>query len=244
MRRLLAASLLSLAILPGLALAQPAPPGAPPPGMPGMPGMGPDMPPPGPGRPITGDTPIHAERITGTARGAARSLTGTPYYRPSAPPIEPPANPVAALDAGFSVASPQRLAHLRGDRPNAGRITGSFAQGENKITGAAEFHFKARQPADASGPAPRERITGEGRSSGPAVTGDAWARHGRVTGVEGAFAVDRNPSLRAGKPGPFAGAAVFKAEASHEEPKQLVTGMFGFASKTSAKVTLSGGAQG
>jgi hypothetical protein len=49
MRRLLAASLLSLAILPGLALAQPAPPGAPPPGMPGMPGMGPDMPPPGPG---------------------------------------------------------------------------------------------------------------------------------------------------------------------------------------------------
>jgi len=46
MRRFAFAAMFSLAALPGLALAQDAPPGPPP----GMPGMGPDMgPPPGPG---------------------------------------------------------------------------------------------------------------------------------------------------------------------------------------------------
>jgi len=65
-----------------------------------------------------------------------------------------------------------------------------------------------------------------------------------VTGTEGSFAADRNPSQRGPKAKPFAGSAVFKAEASHEEPKQLVTGTFGFSSKSAAKVTLSGGAQG
>ncbi len=195
-------------------------------------------------RPITGDAPIGAQAVTGNLRGADRAITGSSYHGATPAPAEAPGDAVQVLNASFSVVSPQRVAHLGADRSARGRITGAFALGGDKITGAAEFHFQPRQDAHGDGPAPRERITGEGRSSGPSVTGDAWARNGHVTGVEGAFAADRNPSLRAGKPGGFAGAAAFKADASHETPKQLVTGMVGFASKTAAKVTLSGGAQG
>jgi hypothetical protein len=56
--------------------------------------------------------------------------------------------------------------------------------------------------------------------------------------------MERNASERAGKPQAFSGAMRFKAEANQEEPKQLVTGMFGWSSKSGAKVTLSGGAHG
>jgi len=53
----------------------------------------------------------------------------------------------------------------------------------------------------------------------------------------------RNPSERGPKAKPFAGAVKFKAEAKIDEPKQLVTGMSGYHSKSGARVTLSGGAQ-
>jgi hypothetical protein len=195
---------------------------------------------------VTGDTPGAHGPVTGVSRGAERSVTGTRYQVVVAP-AEPPAEPVAAIDAGFSVRSPQRAAHLRAAvepaRGPAGRITGAFAMGQDKITGNAEFLFRPRAAATADGPAARDRITGEGRP-GRGVTGDAWGDRSNVTGVDGAFAADRNPSARGGRPQAFAGARTFKAEANKEEPKQLVTGMFGFSSKNSAKVTLSGGAQG
>ncbi len=195
---------------------------------------------------VTGDAPGPGGPVTGTSRGAARSITGT-RYEVAISAAAPPAQPVAAIDAGFSVYSPQRAAHLRAvvspeSRPG-GRITGAFAQGQDKVTGNTEFLFRARQAPAQESEAARNRITGEGRP-GRGITGDAWSDHSIVTGVTGAFATERNPSERAGDPRPFAGARAFKSDASREEPKQLVTGMFGFSSKTSAKVTLSGGAQG
>jgi hypothetical protein len=65
-----------------------------------------------------------------------------------------------------------------------------------------------------------------------------------VTGTEGFTAVLRNASERDGKPQAFAGAARLRSPTVKEDQKQLVTGMFGWSSSTSAKVTLSGGAQG
>jgi hypothetical protein len=198
---------------------------------------------------VTGDAPLHGSGVTGTERGAARDITGTPYFRES-PAEAPPANAVAALDARFSVRSPQRAAHLRAPAPAAdaagaaARMTGSFAIGQGKITGNLEFQFRGRDARSADAKPAHLRLTGEGRSAGKAITGSAWSDQGNVTGTEGATASERNPSERAGKPQGFAGAQRFKALAHQDERKQLVTGMFGWSSNSAAKVTLSGGAQG
>jgi hypothetical protein len=206
----------------------------------------------GPASSVTGDTPVHDQAITGTARGAGRDITGTPYYRAETGTDVAPADPVAALDSRFSVKSPQRVAQLRAGRaapataegqPGTPSITGSFAVGAGKITGNVEFLARARAAAKRDRPPAHARISGEGRTEGSRITGDSWADQSNVTGTEGAFAADRNPSERGPKAKAFAGAGTFKSQAKHEEPKQLVTGMFGYFSKSGARVTLSGGAQ-
>jgi hypothetical protein len=208
---------------------------------------------------VTGDAPMHDESVTGTARGATRTLTGTPYYRDpgDSDAATIPQDPIAAVDAGFSVRSPQRTAHLLAERAlaastvdgaavpgAAGRITGAFAGGNGKLTGNLEFVFKPRQAQERETKPAHALISGEGRTAGRRISGDSWADQKNVTGTEGFTAVERNPSVRQGKPHAFAGAGRFKALAVNEEPKQLVTGMFGWSSKSAAKVTLSGGAHG
>ena len=198
---------------------------------------------------VTGDAPVHGGGITGTARGAARDITGTPYFRAAQEPAVPD-DVIAAIDARFSVRSPQRRAQLRApaagaDVPGAAsQVTGSFAIGEKKITGNLEFLFRPRQARGTDEQPAHQRLTGEGRSAGKPITGAPWSAQASVTGTEGPAASARNPSERAGKPQPFAGAQRFKALAHREEHRQLVTGMFGWSSKSAAKVTLSGGAQG
>ena len=211
---------------------------------------------------VTGDVPGIGRRVTGNLRGAERQLTGTSYA--GAGEADPAAAPgVAAVDEGFSVSSPQRAAQLRrlaaiaeakaeagaggataADAAGAVPITGSFALGEGRITGNFEFRPLERRPSRATGAPAHARVTGEGRSSGRAITGDAWRHSAAVTGTEGAFASERNPSERGGDPHGFAGAARFKSLAKREDRRQLVTGMVGGSAKPAAPVTLSGGAQG
>jgi hypothetical protein len=196
---------------------------------------------------VTGNTPRHAAGVTGTGNGSARTITGSAYYVPDVEANAPHDEPVERIDAGFSVVSPQRSAHLRArtDGTGAARgITGSFAIAQDKITGNREFQFRSRNAAESAERPARERLTGEGNSANGRITGDAWAAHPIVGGTEASFAADRNASQRAGKPQAFAGARRFKTLARSEEPKKLVTGMFGSGSDTGAKVTLSGGAQG
>jgi hypothetical protein len=190
---------------------------------------------------VSGDTATLSRSVTGAGRGAGVAISGTPYYGGEGEAAAP--GGVDAIDARFSVVSPQRAAHLKsaaaGNGP--GRITGSFALAQDKITGALDFEL-ARRPSR-EGPTARLLITGEGRGGG-SITGDSWAAQSNVTGVEGPFASARNPTQRAGEHAPFAGAAVFKAAAPKTEPAPppLVTGLSSFASK--ARVTLSGGSIG
>jgi hypothetical protein len=202
--------------------------------------------------PVTGDTPRNGPGMTGMARGLARSITGTPYYRDGGA-TAPADDPVAALDEGFSVRSPQRAAHLKADRAAvdgalaASRITGSFALGGQKITGNLEFAFKPRLAASTEAKPAHTRVTGEGRTTGSRISGDPWAARKNVTGTEGFTAIARNASERNGNPQTGAAAGRFKTpgvKVQKSEDKQLVTGMFGWSSKDSAKVTLSGGALG
>jgi hypothetical protein len=213
--------------------------------------------------PITGDVPEHSDTVTGTGRGAAREVTGSPYFRERTQALSAgPEDALAGLEARFSVCSPQRSAHLRAraaqeSRPAAaggqaggdaesGRstpITGSFAIARDRVTGNAEFQFRSRGAIDPNTVAAHLRLTGEGRAQGTRVTGWSWPEQSNVTGTEGAIAAERNPSERAGKAQAFSGARRFKTLAKHEETKQLVTGLLGWSGKTAAKVTLSGGAQ-
>jgi hypothetical protein len=201
-----------------------------------------------PAREVTGDTPLHGDTVTGIARGAGRDITGTPYQATVQAGSAAPSDPVATLDTRFSVRSPQRAAHLLAGTAapapsrSTGRITGSFALGGDKVTGNGEFLVRPRSVQTGDKPPAHNRISGEGMDGGR-ITGDAWGAHSAVTGTDGAFAADRNPSVRGPKAKAFAGSAVFKGQAVTEEPKQLVTGMFYFA-KSGARVTLSGGAQG
>jgi len=201
------------------------------------------------GMAVTGDTPLHDDAVTGTSRGAARSITGTPYYRDEVA-TESPKDVIAAVNDRFSVPSPQRAAQLRANRSAveapgaAGRITGAFAIECKKLTGNLEFTFRSRNTADREEKPGRARISGEGSTEGRRISGHSWDENSNVTGTEGHTAVERNPSERGGKAQPFSGANRFKAMAVKEDPKQLVTGMFGWSSSSAAKVTLSGGAHG
>ncbi len=198
--------------------------------------------------PVTGDTPVHVGAVTGTARGAGRDITGTPYYRSDAEVIAP-GDPVAAMDARFSIRTPQRSAHLVAAQgrasapPPAERITGSFATGVGKITGNVEFQAKPRTAANSDRKPAHASVTGEGAVGAvKRITGDSWENNALVTGQEAAFSAERNPSERGPKGKAFAGTGTFKQLAVHEEPKQLVTGMMGYFNKSGARVTLSGGA--
>jgi hypothetical protein len=196
-------------------------------------------------RAVTGDTPLHDTSVSGLNRGAVRDISGTPYYREETPAAIS-ADPVAAVDQGFSIRSPQRSAQLRSDRAandGAGRITGSFAVGGGKVTGSFEFIGTPRVAANKDRAPAHSKISGEGSTKGLAITGNSYGENRNVTGTEGAFAADRNPTIRGEKGKAFAGATKFKNQANHEEPKQLVTGMVGYVSKSGARVTLSGGAQ-
>jgi hypothetical protein len=115
--------------------------------------------------------------------------------------------------------------------------------GGGKVTGSFEFIGTPRMAANKDRAPAHSKISGEGSSKGLAITGNSYGESKNVTGTEGAFAADRNPTIRGEKGKAFAGATKFKSQANHEEPKQLVTGMVGYVSKTGARVTLSGGAQ-
>jgi hypothetical protein len=194
--------------------------------------------------PVTGNTTAATETVSGLNRGADRNITGTPYFAETAAAETTP-NSVAVIDAKFSISTPQRAAQIRntGAADESGRITGSFAVGTGKVTGNVEFAARRRTAVANDAKPAHTRISGEGSSTGRAITGDSWSNANRVTGTEGAFAANRNQTERGEKAKAFAGATAFKAQVQHEEPKQLVTGMFGYFSKTGARVTLSGGAQ-
>ena len=199
---------------------------------------------------VTGDTPLQVQHVTGSQRGAALAISGTPYFGASTPEAAPDSS-LTAIAARFSIRSPQRTAQLQAadaaaaSQPAAERITGSFAIGLDKVTGNLEFRFQPRQspPQGEARPA-HTRVSGEGSINGRRITNCSWGDHPAVTGTEGRTAAERNPSERDGKPHTFAGAVRFKSLAKQEDSKQLVTGLFGWSSKTGAKVTLSGGAQG
>ncbi len=203
-------------------------------------------------RAITGDVPLNDPTVSGTGRGADRAITGSAYFvQGETQPDAGAQDPVTQSIAGFSVSSPQRASHVRAREaaPEAAKpggasaITGTFAQGDGKITGNVEFQAPSRGGQPCQRPA-HGNITGEGATRGAAITGSGWSENSSVTGTEGYIATNRNPSQRAGSAQAFAGAKPFKSKAPTNDPVSPVTGATGGTPDSCAKVTVSGGAAG
>lgn len=154
----------------------------------------------------------------------------------------------------FSIISPARDARGRitgNECGAAGRITGPVNMAAGLVSGTPEFRYREEtaqlavpQTVDA---ALASRVTGEGGEAGMRITGDNWARSGRVTGTEGHWAQKRNPTQRGEQCGEqrrvMVGAMANKERERPALPLANVTGSSGNAGK-GAQVTVSGGARG
>jgi hypothetical protein len=181
-------------------------------------------------------------------------------------PMAPPAAP-----EGFSIVSPARAAQITGNSYGGGRVTGPGDSAINRVSGTPEFRYPQTRQMAAPAPAPimaapveqtvfapaeqvqpqaeqpvmqAQRITGEGREDGTAVTGDNWGRTPVMTGTEGHVAQGRNPSLRVGEmQQPVNNAYYNKALERPDMPAAKVTGSSGNTGE-GAVITVSGGARG
>jgi len=219
------------------------------------------------GRDITGLQP-GLSALTGAERGACKDVSGTAYIGAaqqqavcSAAPAqvgEPDfPKPLAGAPWGdFSVVAPSHAKQgiavdkgVTGTRYEQGRVSGTFSQGEGKVTGTEDARFgdsrrnvmPVASPAAVIDVAKVGRVTGEGLDIGLNITGNDWGRGDRVTGTEGTSAARRNPTRR----GPSS-AMPSTAPKRNEDIAMSdinVTGGSGNTDK-GAMVTVSGGARG
>lgn len=203
---------------------------------------------------ILSGTPYSGPHQRVSQRGAnsnphplTRGPANAPRKAMSAPP--PP-----MLQGDFSIATPARSAQdsnlnrITGTAYGAiGRITGPVNLAAGLVSGTPEFRYQ-----DGVAPAVmaqvqavdgvRNRLTGDGREGGFAITGAAWRRNESVTGTEGT-STRRNPTLRGEQRGALIGASQLKDRERPELPVSRITGSSGNDAKGSA-ITYSGGARG
>lgn len=212
---------------------------------------------------ISGTPYAASEQVMG---GYQPDATATPASSLQAHPrFQPPGRPRAMAMSmraaeprpeSFSVSSPAResFGRITGTGyGGAGRITGPVNMASGLVSGTPEFRYRDDShigfgpfsaPVAASvQEAPARSITGEGRDDGARITGDDWARSGRVTGTEGRWAQGRNVTLRGEGRGMGASAWANKGIEKPEVPLAKVTGSSGNAGK-GAVITVSGGARG
>ena len=180
------------------------------------------------------------------ARGPANAL------REAAPVKQ---SPVA--QGAFSIVTPARTGQtskankISGTAYGAiGRITGPVNLATGLVSGTPEFRYQdgstpimspVKSAPVAMDSAPN-RLTGDGREGGFAITGAAWRRNESITGTEGAFS-QRNQTIRGEQRNPMIGAAQLKGRERPELPVSKITGSSGNDAKGSA-ITYSGGARG
>jgi len=222
------------------------------------------------GAAMTGLQPAIGGKMTGDAKGACETISGTPYVGSDQLAAACPATAAEpgspdfpqALGATpwtrFSVTppmhaaeAPQAVGGVTGSRYEQGQITGPFGMATGKVTGTEEARFGRPRATRLEAPAEaplldgrvKSRITGEGIDAGPKITGDDWDLGDRVTGTEGTSAMVRNQTRRGG---PMSAMAPLRAGARNEqlpEPVSKVTGGSGNTDK-GALITYSGGARG
>ena len=217
----------------------------------------------GPDSKVTGSARGEGLVLSGTPYGGAdqrvpQGGAGTRMHPLTRGPADAPqttvaAPEVAAVRGNFSVTTPARsaqespLSRVTGTAYGAvGRITGPVNLAAGLVSGTPEFRYRdeaySAAPVVATREAPRNRLTGDGREGGFAITGAAWRRNESITGTEGS-STRRNPTLRGEQRGAVPGASQMKDRERPELPISRVTGSSGNDARGSF-ITYSGGARG
>lgn len=222
-------------------------------------------------REITGDRPgAGGSVVTGDERGACEPVTGTPYlgldtmpaqcatsgrFVPRQRAVEAP--PRAPAPRAFSILTPahaslgrERGQIVTGSALGTERITGPIIKAEGLITGTPEFRKQDALRLQAQQQEQKEamqraalRLSGEGSTQGPRISGDVWLEKPRVTGTEGPFSQVRNLSQRGDPRGEGRSAVSYRDLERPEVPRSRITGSSGNTER-GATVTVSGGARG
>ena len=217
----------------------------------------------GPDSKVTGSVRGEGLVLSGTPYGGAdqrvpQGGAGTRMHPLTRAPADAPqttvaAPEVAAVRGNFSVTTPARsaqespLSRVTGTAYGAvGRITGPVNLAAGLVSGTPEFRYRdeaySAAPVVATREAPRNRLTGDGREGGFAITGAAWRRNESITGTEGS-STRRNPTLRGEQRAAVPGASQMKDRERPELPISRVTGSSGNDARGSF-ITYSGGARG
>ncbi len=215
---------------------------------------------------VTGSARSSALRLSGTpysddAKYALSGAVGMSQHPLTRGPSERSkiavANTAAPVQSNFSIMPPARAAQasqlnrVTGTATSAqGRITGPVNLAVGLVSGTPEFRYReesvAAPAAKSSEPAvlaQANRVTGEGREAGFAITGAAWRRDGSTTGTEGVSATRRNPTQRGDVRGMAMQTLASKAHEHVQVPPSRVTGSSGNTAAGST-ITYSGGARG
>lgn len=220
---------------------------------------------------VTGSARSSALRLSGTAysddaRYAVSGAVGMNQHPLTRGPAGRSAVAVASVQApsraapvqsNFSITPPARAAQasqlnrVTGTATGAqGRITGPVNLAVGLVSGTPEFRYReeaitaiASTVAPVAAPQQANRVTGEGREAGFAITGAAWRRDGSTTGTEGVSAARRNPTQRGDTRGMAMQALTSKVNEHAQVPPSRVTGSSGNTAAGST-ITYSGGARG
>ena len=215
---------------------------------------------------VTGRARGEAQRLSGTpySDGAQHALSGavgmSQHHLTRGPADRSKVSVASAatlVQSNFSIVSPARSAQasqlnrITGAASSAqGRITGPVNLATGLVSGTPEFRYRedsyaALPAAKEAAPviAPPNRVTGEGREAGFAITGAAWQRGGGVTGTEGTSARRRNPTLRGDQRSMAMQVPAMKDREHLQVPPSKITGSSGNAA-TGSTITYSGGARG
>ncbi len=163
------------------------------------------------------------------------------------------------VQGNFSVISPARQAQASqlnrvtgtASGTASGRITGPVNLAAGLVSGTPEFRYREDNLAPVATakesmptPAPQsDRVTGEGREAGFAITGADWQRSSSITGTEGNAATLRNPTKRGDARGMAMPFPALKDSEHVPVPPSKVTGSSGNTTAGST-ITYSGGARG
>ncbi|WP_428086687.1 CsoS2 family carboxysome shell protein [Candidatus Thioglobus sp.] len=215
------------------------------------------------GQVVTGDHSGGVSGLTGASAGNCQAVSGSSYVDVSSFTDNCSAEARTSVMQRAKQIKAQNTQPLTGVQPGLTGLTGaqkgacevvsgSPYQGADQTSQMCESTQPA-MPGESDFPQVMSAANNQVAFSQPAaavqvpapattITGDGWDKGDKVTGTDGAWAAQRNPSIRGGQTHSPMGAANFRPHAMPEVPVSPITGSSGNTGEGS-KVTLSGGAR-
>lgn len=214
------------------------------------------------GQTVTGDRSGGNDNITGGEAGRCKAVSGTPYMGKESFAASCSAQEQSAAQKKHEPMARQNGHALTGIQPGPQGLTGAqkgacelvsgtHYQGADQTSsmcqssqaanpGESDFPIMMSDAASVDMSQPLPEV--EAAPQGSVITGDGWDRGTKVTGTDGPWATQRNPSIRGMQGQSPMGASNYRPNSMEEVPQSPITGSAGNTGE-GAKVTLSGGAR-